>query len=493
VVKVHSRMVRQGQFALDLLLPLDRDGGRLHAQIERGLRDAIREGRLVPGVALPSTRAMARELGVSRGVVTEAYSQLVAEGYLVARQGAPTRVADAPAPSPPAGRATRRPSPPPYDLNPGRPDLSAFPREQWLAATRRALRLMPDSALGYPDARGTPELREALASYLGRARAVAPDPERTVVCSGVTQGLVLLARVLRERGERTIAVEDPGFHLHRWCLERAGMRPVGVPVDADGLDVDALAATGARTVVVTPAHQMPTGVVLSPERRAALLTWAEDADGLIVEDDYDAEYRFDRGPVGALQGLAPERVVYAGSASKSFAHGLRLGWLVLPERLATPVAFERLASDGGGPVLEQLALADLIARGDLDRHLRRTRREYRRRRAALLAALAEHLPEAEVTGVAAGLHALVLLPDGVDEEALLQRAAAQGVAVQGLGALRVTTTGRPGVVLGYAHLPPPAIARAVAALGATARASRPGAASRAPRARPRRAPALPAR
>jgi GntR family transcriptional regulator/MocR family aminotransferase len=482
-------MLGEGQSGVDLLLPLDREAGRLHRQIEQGLRDAIRAGRLVPGTALPSTRSVARELGVSRGVVTEAYAQLVAEGYLVARQGAPTRVAAAPEPSAPGGRASRRPSPAPYDLLPGRPDLAAFPREQWLAATRRALRRMPDAALGYPDARGTPELRDALTAYLGRARAVAPDPERTVVCSGVTQGIVLIARLLHGRGERTIAVEDPGFHLHRWSLERAGLEPVGVPVDEDGLDVDALAATGARAVLVTPAHQMPTGVVLSPERRAALIAWADAVDGLVVEDDYDAEYRFDRGPVGALQGLAPERVVYAGSASKSFAHGLRLGWLVLPERLATAVAFERLAMDGGAPVLEQLALADLVARGDLDRHLRRTRREYRRRRAALLAALAEHLPGAEVTGVAAGLHALVLLPDGVDEEALLQRAGAAGVAVQGLGALRVTSTGRAGLVLGYAHLPQPAIARAVAALGATARSSPPAASSRAPRARPRRAAA----
>jgi GntR family transcriptional regulator/MocR family aminotransferase len=479
-------VLREGQFALDLLLPLDRDAGPLHAQIERGLREAVRDGRLVPGGPLPSTRAMARELGVSRGVVTEAYAQLVAEGYLVARQGSPTRVAGAAALAAPAGRATRRPSASPYDLMPGRPDLAAFPREQWLAATRRALRRMPDAVLGYPDPRGTPELRDALAAYLGRARAVAPDPDRTVVCSGVTQGIVLLARLLREDGERTIAVEDPGFHLHRWCLERAGLRPVGVPVDEQGLDVDALAASGARAVLVTPAHQMPTGVVLSPERRAALLAWAEEADGLVIEDDYDAEYRFDRGPVGALQGLAPERVVYAGSASKSFAHGLRLGWLVLPGRLAGRAAFERLAMDGGAPVLEQLALADLIGRGDLDRHLRRTRREYRRRRAALLRALEEHMPEAEVTGVAAGLHALVLLPADVDEAELLRRAAEQGVAVQGLSSLTMEPQDRAGVVLGYAHLPEAAIGRAVAALAATARASRRGASSRAPRARPRR-------
>jgi GntR family transcriptional regulator/MocR family aminotransferase len=440
-------------------------------------------------VALPSSRALAAELGISRGVVVEAYAQLVAEGYLVARQGAPTRVADAPARTAPGARAERRPPMPPNDLLPGRPDLAAFPRDRWLAATRRALRRVPDAALGYPDARGTPELRDALAAYLGRARAVAPGPERIVVCSGVTQGIVLLARVLRDRGERVIAVEDPGFHLHRWSLERAGLEPVGVPVDEDGLDVEALAATGARAVLTTPAHQMPTGVVLSPERRAALLAWAEAADGLVIEDDYDAEYRFDRDPVGALQGLAPERVVYAGSASKSFAHGRRLGWLVLPERLADAVAFERLAMDGGAPVLDQLALADLIVRGDLDRHLRRTRREYRGRRAALLAALGEHLPGAEVIGVAAGLHALVLLPEGTDEEALLQRAAEEGVAVQGLGSLRVTSQGRPGLVLGYAHLPPPAIARAVAVLGATARSTPRRASSRAPRPRPPRAPA----
>ncbi len=437
-------MLREGQFALDLLLPLDREAGRLHRQIEQGLRDAIRAGRLVPGTALPSTRSVARELGVSRGVVTEAYAQLVAEGYLVARQGAPTRVAEAPEPSAPGGRASRRPSPAPYDLMPGRPDLAAFPRDQWLAATRRALRRMPDAALGYPDARGTPELRDALTAYLGRARAVAPDPERTVVCSGVTQGIVLIARVLHERGERAIAVEDPGFHLHRWSLERAGLEPVGVPVDEDGLDVGALAATGARAVLVTPAHQMPTGVVLSPERRAALIAWADAVDGLIVEDDYDAEYRFDRGPVGALQGLAPERVVYAGSASKSFAHGLRLGWLVLPERLATAVAVERLALDGGAPVLGQRARAAGLARGDLDRHLRRTRREYRfyaGRRCSPRSPSTRRAPRSP-----ASRRGCTRCPPARrrGRGGAAQRAGAAGVAVQGLGALRVTSTGRPG-------------------------------------------------
>ena len=320
-------------------MPLRRGDGPLHAQVERTLREAIRAGRLMPDTALPSTRVLARTLGISRGVVFEAYAQLAAEGYLVARQGAATRVASRAVSEPPRARPARllRDLAGAHDLMPGRPDLSAFPREVWLASWRRALRRVPDAALGYPDPRGTVELRDALSSYLGRARAVVPDPQRTVITAGVTQGVVLLARALREQGHSLLAVEDPGFHLHRWSVERAGLRTVGVRVDAEGLDVDALAATGARAVLTTPAHQMPTGVVLTPARRAALLVWADEVDGLVIEDDYDAEYRFDREPVGALQGVDPQRVAYAGSASKTLANALRLGWLVLPERLARAV------------------------------------------------------------------------------------------------------------------------------------------------------------
>jgi len=288
------------------------------------------------------------------------------------------------------------------------------------------------------------------------------------VTAGVTQGVVLLSQVLREQGHVRLAVEDPGFHLHRWSITRAGLEPAPVRVDADGLDVDALAATGARAVLVTPAHQMPTGLVLSPARRVDLLAWAEEVDGLVIEDDYDAEYRFDREPIGALQGVNPERVAYAGSASKTLANALRLGWLVLPERLARPVAWERVAVDGGGPVLEQLAFADLLARGEIDRHLRRTRRLYRRRRDALVSALAEHVPSAELVGAAAGLHALVLLPESVDEERLSASLRTSGVACQELRELRIAP-GSPGLVLGYAHLTEPALRRAVAALGEAVR------------------------
>ena len=465
-------MDREGQFALDLLLPLERGDGPLHRQVERSLRDAIRAGRLVSGTPLPSTRALARELGVSRGVVFEAYAQLSAEGYLQARQGAATRVAPRAA-TVPVARPTRGIEPAgEFDLLPGRPDLAAFPRAAWLAAWRRALKQVPDRVLGYPDPRGTVELREALSAYLGRARAVAPDPQRTVVTAGVTQGLVLVCRALRDLGHTALAVEDPGFHLHRWTVARAGLPPVGVAVDGEGVSVDGLIASGARAVLVTPAHQMPTGAVLSAARRAELLAWAHEVDGYVIEDDYDAEYRFDRGPVGALQGVDPERVVYAGSASKALANALRLGWLVLPAALARQVAWERIAVDGGGPVLDQLALADLLGRGELDRHLRRTRRLYARRRDTLLEALARELPEARVTGIAAGLHALILLPDGSDEQRVLATGRAAGIAFHGLSEMRVSPspTDQPGLVIGYAHLAEPALTRAISALAAAVRA-----------------------
>ncbi len=457
-------MAAQGQYALDLLLDLPRGDGPLHRQIEQALRDGIRAGRLRPGAALPSTRALARELGVSRGVVFEAYGQLAAEGWIEARQGAPTRVADrtraaaAPAPAAPAAPPLR------FDLAPGRPDLSAFPREAWLAACRRVLRELPDAALGFPDVRGAPQLRTELAAYLGRARGIVPDPERTLVCSGVTQALALTCGVLRREGHRRLAVEDPGFHLHRYVVAHAGLEPVGVAVDEEGLDVAALEASGARAVLVTPAHQCPTGVVLSPGRRAALLAWAERVDGVVFEDDYDAEYRFDREPVGAVQALAPDRVVYSGSVAKTLAPALRVGWLVAPERFMAVLPQHKFAADGGTPLLDQLALADLIARGELDRHLRRTRRVYRRRRDALVAAVERHLPDAEVTGIAAGLHALLRLPDGVDEDRLLGGAVARGIAVLGLGAMRIDSHGPPGLMLGYAHLPEPAIERGIRAL-----------------------------
>ena len=292
----------------ELLLRLDRDGAALRAQLEDQLRDAVRCGRLGPGVALPSSRALARELGVSRGVVVEAYAQLAAEGYLVASQGAPTRVSEAASPGPGAAPAGAGERPPRFDFRTGRPDVSLFPRSAWLASLRRALRDAPDVRLDYGDPRGAPELRAALARYLGRVRGVACDPERVVVTSGMAQGMALFARALTAAGAHRMAMEDPSSAPGRAQLAANGLEIVPIPVDEDGLRTAALEDARADCVMVTPAHQFPLGVVLAPERRAALLDWAGRAGAVVLEDDYDAEYRYDRQPVGAVQGLAPELV-----------------------------------------------------------------------------------------------------------------------------------------------------------------------------------------
>jgi GntR family transcriptional regulator / MocR family aminotransferase len=443
----------------ELLVTLDRGSGSpLHEQLERQLRAGIRSGRLRAGTRLPSTRSLASELGVGRTVVVDAYSQLVAEGYLASRRGAPTRVTAAARTSAPTTPARSLMPTFAYHFHPGLPDLAAFPRDRWLSSVRRALRERPFDALGYPDPRGVPELRNVLAAYLGRVRGAVADPEHTLVCSGFVQAFAVACRVLRRRGARRVAMEDPGWMFHRLIVERAGLEPVPIPVDNLGLRVDPLDHAGADAVVVTPAHQFPTGVVLGSERRGALLDWAERREAVIVEDDYDAEYRYDTGAVGALQGLAPERVVYAGSASKRLAPGLRLGWLVAPASLAQDLTQEKALDDAGSNVEAQLALADFIARGELDRHLRRMRLHYRARRHTLLEALARWMPNARVEGIAAGLYALVLLPPGIDESALLGAAAERDVGMEGLSWHRSDPRGGPaGLLLGYANVPEPAL------------------------------------
>ncbi len=459
---------------MDLHLELE-PGRPKRAQLEAALRAGVRAGRLRPGAALPSTRALAAQLGVSRGVIVETYAQLAAEGWLEARQGAATRVSARADPPPPGrgfapgarndhqatgsrpGRETPRGTTVVrYDLRPGRPDLAAFPRAAWARAVAAAVRGAPDAALDYGDPRGTPALRAALAAYLGRARGVVADPERVLVCAGTAAGLPLVWRALHARGVRRVGVEDPGWREQAASARLAGLEPVPVAVDGRGLDVAALAASGAEAVVVTPAHQFPTGVVLAPERRAALVAWARATGGVVVEDDYDAEYRYDREPVGALQGLAPEHVVYAGSASKTLAPALRLGWLVLPAPLAAPVA---AGAARGTPALDQLALAALVERGDLDRHLRRTRRRHRARRDALVAALGGRFT---LTGVAAGLHVVAETPDAAARAAA---ARAHGVAVETVHEDCFTDRPRPAaLLLGYAREPEPALRRAAALL-----------------------------
>jgi len=446
-----------------LLLALQRRGAAtLHEQLEQALRDQVRGDRLAPGTRLPSSRALAAELGISRGVVLEAYAQLTAEGYLTASQGASTRVAllaGGERERPPVA-ATSLGARLAHDFDPTLPDLASFPRADWVRALRNAARDAPLRAFGHRDPRGEPALRNALMAYLGRARGAAPEPEHTIVCAGFTQGFAILCRTLRARGIDRIAVEAPGYGPHRLIAEAAGLEPIDVAGDEYGLVVDELVESGCEVVVVTPAHQFPTGVVLSSERRAALLEWAEDEDTLIVEDDYDSELRYDRDAVGALQGLAPERVAHIGSVSKRLAPGLRLGWVLAPSWLSGALTYEKAVADGGTQVLEQLALAEMIERGDLDRHLRRMRLRYRTRRAALLDALADRLPFARPGGIAAGVFVPVMLP-ALDELAL----AAAGVGVQ---VVEGADAGSTMLALGFANLSERAIADGIAAIAAAA-------------------------
>ncbi|WP_326648412.1 MocR-like pyridoxine biosynthesis transcription factor PdxR [Streptomyces sp. NBC_01750] len=452
--------------AWELLLPAAAAPARQRGRaLQSALREAVRSGRLVAGTRLPSSRELAADLGVSRGLVTEAYEQLTAEGYLRSGRGSGTWVGGAArtaalgvrdlAPRAPGARV---------DFRPGTPDLSLFPRAAWAAAHKSVLARLPHRALGYPDPRGLPELRTALASLLTRRRGVVADPECLVVCSGVAQAMTLLGFVLHGHGLRTVGVEDPGSHEHGALFSAAGLDMTALPLDAEGLATGSLEGTGIRAVVTTPAHQFPTGIAYSAQRRTELLDWARAVDGLIVEDDYDGDFRYDRAPVGALQGLDPDRVVYTGSVSKSLAPGLRLGWLLVPSRLADEVVERKRTMDLGNPALDQALLADFIDRGGYDRQLRRCQRAYRERRDALVGALTDHFPGTEVSGIAAGLHIIARLPERCGPEPrFLDLAARSGVAVRPLADYMMADVGDAGVrlVLGYAHLAPTEIERGV--------------------------------
>ncbi|MEU6677180.1 PLP-dependent aminotransferase family protein [Streptomyces sp. NPDC046925] len=464
----------------DLHLELSGAGGRRAALI-RALRDAVREGRLAPGTRLPPYRSLAADLGIARNTVADAYAELVAEGWLTARQGSGTRVADRAAPPARTRRPKRAPTrpttpaPPTYDLRQGQPDAASFPRTAWLAAARRALNSAPNEAFGPGDPQGRIELRRALAGYLGRARGVRTDPERIVVCSGFAHALRLLfgsggGGMLRG----PLAVESYGLGFHRSILRTAGVRTVPLALDEKGARVDEL--TGSQRIrgaLLTPAHQFPTGGPLHPARRAAVIDWARARDGLVLEDDYDGEFRYDREPVGAVQGLDPERVVYMGSVSKSLSPGVRLGWLVLPEHLIDDVLAAKGEREAWAGVIDQLTLADLIETGHYDRHIRRMRQRYRHRRDQLVAALAAHAPHISPTGVAAGLHAVLRLPPGT-EQSTAKAAAWQGLALEGLAGFRhpdATMPAPDGLVVGYSTPPEHAYG---AALDALCRALPPG-------------------
>jgi GntR family transcriptional regulator / MocR family aminotransferase len=436
--------------AAEFLVGLQRSGGEtLTKQLEQQLRDAVRSGTLRPGARLPSTRGLATYLGVSRGLVVAAYAQLRAEGYLDLRQGAAPRVS-ATVSAPASPRPEARDHAPRFNLRPDLPDFAAFPREEWLRSYRSALKGAADRDLAYGDVRGVAGLRAALAEYLGRVRGLVAEPEHTFVCGGFSHAMGLLGRVLLANGARTIGVEDPSHVVIREIVSRTGLEAVPVRVDADGIEVDALAHAAPDAVLVTPAHQFPTGVVLAPQRRARLIEWAMETGALIVEDDYDAEFRYDRAPVGSLQGLAPDSVAYIGSTSKTLAPTLRLGWLLAPARLVRPLADEVLFTVIAPPRMQQLAFSDFLLRGELDRHLRRMRLRYRRRRDVLVRSLARELPMVEVGGIAAGLHVVASFPRSYSERRIVTEARNRQIGLYGLGEHRIRARRGPALLLGYA-------------------------------------------
>ena len=455
-------------FPPDVLVALDRGRPRsLRAQLEAQLRRAIQTGRFAPGQKLPPSRTLAADLGVSRNVVVEAYAHLAADGYLAARQGSATEVAANGSSERHRGRSAEHKPAAIARFFGGLPDPALFPRAEWQRHYRAVLHGLPDASLGYPGPSGALALRDALCSYLSRVRGVISAPEDLLITSGFTQALALIVRALKARGIDAIAVEDPCFGFHREGISVAGLRPVPIPVDEDGLQVDRLAQAQVSAVLLSPAHSYPSGAVLSPPRRSALVAWARARDALIVEDDYDAEFRYDRAPVGALQGLAPEHVLYAGCASKTLSPALRLGWVAAPPHLRDELVREKVFNDMGGALLEQLAFARFLEGGGFARHLRRVRPVYRRRRDAVIEALSAHAGAARATGAAAGLHLFVRLPDGCDEQALLERAKAGGVLVEPAAwHFADSANAPPALVLGYGALGEAAIRRGIEILGA---------------------------
>jgi GntR family transcriptional regulator/MocR family aminotransferase len=477
-------------FSSDLLVDVRNGrGAGMRERLEAALRSGIQGGQLVAGAVLPPSRVLADELGISRSVVVEAYGNLAADGYLEARPGAGTWVRrdpnlshtpldnGAPTRAPvasPRFQPPRRPHPalgaPTIRFFGGLPDPSLFPRAKWLRHYRSTLAEVPDPDLTYPHMLGTPSLREALTAYLGRVRGVASTADRILVCSGFTQGLTLLCRALRRQGATRVAVEDPCFAHHRTAIERTGLATVPVPVDASGLDPEGL-PNDVAAVLVAPAHSYPSGGTLDAGRRHALIAWAGRTGAIIIEDDYDAEFRYDRQPIGALQGLAPEQVVHIGCASKTLTPALRLGWMAAPEALIDDLEQEKLYDDMGSNLLDQLAFARFVDSGDFSRHLRRVRPTYRARRDATRKALGQHLPEVRPQGEAAGLHLHVLLPKGVNELEFAAEAFDRGVLVEdGAWHWAQPEKAPPSIVLGYGSLTEAVIRRGVAILADARRA-----------------------
>jgi GntR family transcriptional regulator / MocR family aminotransferase len=448
--------------ALDLLVALDLQRGRMRRSLQESLRHAIQEGRLAAGTRLPSSRRLSADLGVSRGVVSDTYDQLASEGYLdVEPRSAP--VVGAVVPGPPAVVDSVTTSWR-YDFIASTPDVSLFPRRGWIKAIDRAMAVAPDDAFDYGDHRGRIELRRALSAYLGRVRGVRVDPGRIVVTQGFTQALDLLCRVLLAGGATTMAMETPSTPDLHQTVRQTGLRLVGCPVDDHGLQTTELSRLHADAVCVAPAHQFPTGAVMSPKRRLSLLQWAGAAGALVIEDDYDAEFRYDRTAVGAIQGLDPARVAHVATASKVLAPGVRLAWMSLPDDFVAEVTLRKGLCDSGSPAIDQLALAELLTSGEYDRHVVRARHVYRRRRDTLITAIARKLPTLHVQGAQAGIHVLLRLPRASHDDRVAAEAAARGIGVRPLSPMHLAPSDQRGLLLGYGRLPERRIPRAVDAL-----------------------------
>ncbi|HEU5473318.1 MAG TPA: PLP-dependent aminotransferase family protein [Actinophytocola sp.] len=464
----------------DLPVALDRGAGPLRIQLQDQLRAAIRDRRLGAGERLPSTRHLAELLGVSRGTVVDVYEQLLAEGYVESAVGSGTRVATmpsgGPARQPPGGAATSAaPRPVEADFEYGIPDLGSVPLTAWSWAVAEATRTMPTAALGDGDPAGCRHLREVVTAYHRRVRSGCAVAEDAVVVSGFRQGLAFVLATLARHGIQRIALEDPGPREHDVIARRAGLSAVPVPVDDHGLDVDRLRRTGARAVLLTPAHQCPTGVALGPSRRRDLVAWADEVDGVILEDDYDAEFRYDRQPVGSLQGLNPARVIALGSVSKTLAPAIRLGWVLAPAPFVAGIVEEKRLSCRDAPGLDQEALALLMESGRFDRHLRRVREIYHARRDVLAAEAELAFGPGRLHGLAAGCHALLRLPDGTSERAVVTTAAIMGVRVNGLAHYRFAPAGAetepcpPALVLGFGNVSDHQIRRGIRTLAQAVR------------------------
>jgi GntR family transcriptional regulator / MocR family aminotransferase len=462
MTRARSGVLNEARGALDLLVELDLQRSRMRRSLQESLRSAIQDGRLAAGTRLPSSRRLSADLGVSRGVVSDAYDQLASEGYLdVNPRSAPVvgSVVRGPQAMVDSVATTWR-----YDFIASTPDVSLFPRRGWIKAIDRAMAVAPDAALDYGDHRGRIELRRAVSAYLGRVRGVRVDPGRIVVTQGFTQALDLLCRVLVGRGATTMAMETPSLPDLQQTVRQTGLRLVGCPVDERGLQTTELSRLHVDAVCVTPAHQFPTGAVMAPERRLALVKWAEAVGALVIEDDYDAEFRYDRAAVGAVQGLDPSRVAHVATASKVLAPGVRLGWVSLPDDLVADVTLCKGFCDSGSPTMDQLALAEFLTKGDYDRHVVRARHTYRRRRDILVRAIRRKLPTFEVQGAAAGMHVLLRLPPVIDDHAIAAEAAVRGIGVRALSPMHLLRSADRGLLLGYGRLPERRIPRALDAL-----------------------------